>query len=183
MNPTILKLLAQAMRAGKTVGNKAVDVGRVAKEMAGPTISKVAKNVENAGHYVGTKGMEAYKRNPRAVQAFGGGAIGGALVGAGMNDNQDALNTMFDNFDTSGVMSMSQQNIEKWKNAGVAEESARWLGLIDTVYERQDELNNDENLTRQFSTMLEAMNVNYLDMNLDHHNQRRKKAGFDPIEV
>ena len=78
---------------------------------------------------------------------------------------------------------MSIQNIEKWVNAKIDPSSAQWLGLIDTVYERQSELEKDPELARQFSTMLEAMNVNYLDANLEHHNQRRQKAGFDPIRV
>jgi|19_taG_2_1085344.scaffolds.fasta_scaffold29232_2 hypothetical protein len=186
MNPILLRLL----QAGKVAGSKAVDVGRVAKEMATPAAKKIgagAKNIGkqagNAAHYAGTKAKQSYQRNPSVYQAGGAGALGGLAIGAGINDNQNMLEAMFENFDTSGVMAMSEQNISKWTKAGVDEDSARWLGMIDTVHERRAELEGDEQLANQFGTMLSAMNVNYLDMDLDHHNQKREKAGFDPIQA
>jgi hypothetical protein len=146
-----------------------------------PMLLKILQQAGKAGKSVGAKAKQAYRGNPSAYQAGGAGALGGLAVGAGLNDNQDALNAMFENFDTSGVTAMSEQNVSKWVKAGVDEDSARWLGMIDTVHERRAELAEDEELSNQFGTMLSAMNVNYLDMDLEHHNQKRVKAGFDPI--
>jgi len=132
-------------------------------------------------------GSKAKRMNdPKTYSGSGQNIYGqqyGDQLGAGITENRDGVNEMFAGFDTSDAMSMANQNIEKWVNAKIDPSSAQWLGLIDTVYERQSELEKDPELARQFSTMLEAMNVNYLDANLEHHNQRRQKAGFDPIRV
>lgn len=115
------------------------------------------------------------------------GVISAGVIGAGAGSaykdgqNQDNLNTMFESFDSVPALTMAEPNIQQWIENGVDEEQARWLGMIDTVYEQQEIISKDEGLQRQFSSILDSLNVNYLDMDLEHHNFKRSKIGLEPL--
>ena len=186
MNPLLLKALSKAKQAGRYIkkhpAESAVLTGAGAVgALAGHEQGRFRENIRNMD-----AGFPNEKVNYPETWSGGGeniyGQQYGDQLGAGVTENRDGVDEMFTGFDTSDAMGMAKQNIEKWVKAGVEPDSAQWLGLIDTVYERESELHQDEKLSNQFSTMLEAMNVNPLDMDLGHHNQKRKKAGFDPIE-
>ena len=190
MNAMLLKALQKAGAMGMKAGRKAVDVGRVAGEMASPTINKgiasaksFGRKAENVAHYAGTKTAGAYRANPNAFKAGGLGIGAGAIAGSTYESggSQDNLNTMFEEFDSVPAFTMSEPNVQQWIDSGADPEEARWLGMIDTVYESQEIIAKDEGLQRQFSSILDSLNVNYLDMDLEHHNQKRKKVGLEPL--
>lgn len=149
-----------------------------ALQKAGAMGSKVE---QKAGKYARETG-KWWADNPDALTGL---AVGGA--GAFAYDrykdgqNQDNLDTMFESFDSVPALTMAEPNIQKWIENGVDEKDARWLGMIDTVYDQQEIISKDEDLQRQFSSILDSLNVNAMDMDLEGHNKKRHKIGLEPL--
>ena len=104
--------------------------------------------------------QEAYKRSQNKDQ-FGHGTYP-ATSTAPEEKQQKALD-------------MAAPYIREWEQAG-AKDSSQWLGMIDALYLHEDNFSKDNELGFAVAEFMRANNVNALDIDLRHHNQRRRRA-------
>ena len=73
------------------------------------------------------------------------------------------------------ALDMAAPYIREWEQAG-AKDSSQWLGMIDAIYLHQDKFSEDDKLGFAVAEFMRTNNVNPLDIELGHHNQRRRQA-------
>ena len=73
------------------------------------------------------------------------------------------------------ALDMAAPYIREWEQAG-AKDSSQWLGMIDALYLHEDKFSEDNELGFAVAEFMRTNNVNALDIDLRHHNQRRRRA-------
>ena len=73
------------------------------------------------------------------------------------------------------ALDMAAPYIREWEQAG-AKDSSQWLGMIDAIYLHQDKFSEDKELGLAVAEFMRTNNVNPLDIELGHNNERRRMA-------
>ena len=73
------------------------------------------------------------------------------------------------------ALDMAAPYIRDWEQAG-AEDSSQWLGMIDAIHLHGNKIQEDDELGFAIAEFMRTSNVNPLDIDLGHHNQRRRSA-------
>ena len=73
------------------------------------------------------------------------------------------------------ALDMAAPYIRDWEQAG-AEDSSQWLGMIDAIHLHGNKIQEDDELSFAVAEFMRTSNVNPLDIELGHHNQRRRRA-------